>query len=845
MANNRLRILLSRVVDIKPGEEMISVLLFLYFFFIQAPYYVIKAQRNASYLEKVDVIYLPLVYFLVALLMGFVVNFHSRLQIKLSRYRLLISSLSFFFVNICLFWWLLGREWKWVPVAFWIWANIFAIVLVTQFWILVNDVFNPREAKRLIGFIGSGGLLGSIFGSLITGYLAKTSMGKHLLLIAAGMLFLGILIAYSIFALRGKRQPDEETEASAKKEKEGKPAKVGFRDAFSTVKQSTYLKLLAGIVTTTWVVSTLVDFQFNSVVDVKVQGGANLKAFFGFFNAGTMAFAFLFQLFMTSRIIRNLGIRLTLLVYPLIMLFCSGGIGALAFASIVPAILIKAGDKSLAYSLNQSVRELLYIPISPEQKYKAKIFIDMFVNRFAKGLAAIILVPIILLASREKVILPIGLRAISLVVIGLIGIWILINLRVSGEYTNTVKDKIKQKWERGDWLVSQKLDVDYTKLVFDTIESKDRSSVLYAMHLFDLIRQDKLTPEVKKLISYKSDEIRAASLGTLIEQGETGLGPRTEEELSEDVLKKEIQEIMELDVYQEVMKDYLQKTLEDRSAGSEIARMEAAKAIGLMDPHAPSAEKLDELLEDESAEVSRYAVLSAASLKRREDVPALIKKLHNVILREDTVAALQKYGEKITGALADYLHDKTENLEVRKAIASVLAGIGTQEAAELLSWELDAAAGELKDEIVDALDRIRTGNPGVRFSADVIKPRIIADVKLCCQNLVRHYDEEGQRGGSEIGRECEQRLSRSVWIIFKLLGLVYPHQDMAKAFQNLKAGTKDSVAYALELLDNVLEREIRDIVFPLVEDLPLEEKVKRCRSLLGNSSAGKNGLDHG
>ena len=68
--------------------------------------------------------------------------------------------------------------------------------------------------------------------------------------------------------------------------------------------------------------------------------------------------------------------------------------------------------------------------------------------------------------------------------------------------------------------------------------------------------------------------------------------------------------------------------------------------------------------------------------------------------------------------------------------------------------------------------------------------------------------------------------------IFKLLGLIYPQEDMQRAFQNLRTGTKDSVAYAIELIDNTLEKNIRDVILPIVEDLPVEQRVKRCKSLL-------------
>ncbi len=835
MAKSRLGSRLSRVIDIKPGEGLIAVSLFLYFFFITSPYYIIKSLRNASYLSRLGDEKLPLAYFLTAVLMGFIVNFHSRLQVRLPRSRLITSSLVFFFSNIVLFWWLFEQRWEWVPVVFWVWANIFAIVLVTQFWFLVNDVFNPREAKRMIGFIGSGAQLGAILGGMLAGTLAK-SRPDLLLPLAAGMLGLGALVVSGIF--RRQRKGGLEAGSEAKGEERG-TVKVGFRDAFQTTRQSRYLMILAGIMMVTLVVSTLIDWQFNSVVNHWVSGSNkedSLTSFFGYFNAGSMAFAFLFQLFLTSPLIRAFGIRLTLLLYPLILFLGAGGIGSAALVGLIPilpAILIKASDKGLAYSLNQSVRELLYIPISREQKYKSKIFIDMFLNRFAKGVGAVILMGLLFFVPRgtESGGGDWAIPAISLVVLALIAVWVFLNLRIGGEYANIVKSRIEKKYERGDRMVDQKLDVDYTKRVFDTLESKNRSSVLYAMNLFDLIRQDKLTPEVRKLISYKSDEVRAASLGGLFEQSETGLGPQVEDELSEDVLKKEVVEIMNLDVYQEAMKGYLDRIAEDRAPDSLTARMEAAKAIGFMEAGAPLVEKLDDLLEDESPEVGRYAIQSAASLKRRQDVPALVHMLRSVFLHEDAAEALRHFGPRIVGMMADYLADKSEDLELRASIVSVLAAIGTQEAADFLSWEMSGSE-DLADEVIDALDRIRNSDPRVQFSKETIMPRIFQEVQSYCLRLVEPSDvgeDEFETPGQR-----EKWMADSLWNVFKLLGLLYSREDMVKAYQNLKTGTKDSVAYALELLDNVLEKEIRDVILPLVEDLSPEEKLKRCRHLLAN-----------
>jgi len=524
------------------------------------------------------------------------------------------------------------------------------MVLGTQFWITVNDIFNPREAKRLIGFFGSGGILGGIVGGLTVGLLAKSKVSNHLLLIACGMLIACIFIVHSIFILHRKRQLISREAAKKDSEREKETHKAGLKVCFDTVRKNIYLKLLAGVVTVTLVVSTLIDFQFKGVVNINVSGKNNLIAFFGYFYPGLLIFSFFLQLLMTSKIIKRYGIRITLLVFPLILLLCSLGIAILPILFF--AIAIKGSDKSLSYSINQSVRELLYIPVSPELKYKAKIFIDMFLNRFAKGLGAVII--LILLSFRLGIF---SVRLVSVVSLLFILAWIILNLKVSKEYVSTVKQKLELKWDRADRVLAEKVDVDYTKLVFDTLESKNRSSVLYAMHLFDLIKQDKLTPEVKKLISYKSDEIRASSLGTLLDVEETTWLPETEDYISEVDLEKEIKEIMSLNVYQEVMKNYVGEVVLDESQEAETAKMEVAKAIGLMGQDSPLVQRLEDLLLDESPEVSRYAIESAAKLKRRDYVPAIIEKLENPVTREDASAALEKYGSRIIGTLGDYLAD--------------------------------------------------------------------------------------------------------------------------------------------------------------------------------------------
>ena len=893
MAKSRLYRILSRIIDIKPGEEIIASLLFLYFFFIMFPYYIIKPYRDAKYLYEMESKRLPFAYLLTAIFIGFFIHFYSKLQAKLKRKILIISFLIFFIVTCLISQYLFTGEtdYSWMPLFFWVWANTFIVVLGTQFWILVNDVFNPREAKRLIGFFGSGGLLGGIFGALLTGILGWKYPDK-LLLIASGLLVINVFIVNYIFIWQRKKNPSFDAGKKKDQAKGTKPTKVGFMDCFNTVRKNHYLTLLAVVVLLTFIVATFIDYQTKTVIEMKKPVLTEMTEFFGYFHAVLLVVPFFISILMTSKVIKRFGISLTLLLFPLALFLCSIGIGLVP--TLVFAYAIKISDKSISFSLNQFTRELLYIPVSPELKYKAKVFIDMFLNRFAKGIGALMLMVFLLpiftseeipetvntanvlqkprivekseIVGRSEVlenpdtakitdnqqeadelerrdIRELRVRIVSIFSILFILAWIFFNLKVSKEYTKTLQLKIKPKWDRADRLVAEKVDVDYTKLIFDTIESRDRSSVLYAMHVFDLIRQDKLTPEVKELISHKSEEVKVSALGGLFESGEIGLLPETDEIISEDVLEKEIGEIVSLDVYQEVMKSYVEKALKDETMESETAKMEVAKAIGLMESDSPLARKLEELLWDESPEVSKYALESAAKLRKKEYVPALVQKLSNPITREDASVALGKYGEKVVGALSDYLSDRDENIELRRGVASVLARIGAQDAGDFLTWELEEGHGEIDTELIDALDRIRSENPEVLFREDKIEAQILQEIKKYCKMVVGNFGTKLKRKKAEKSEDLPEDLNVSLMNIFKLFGLIYPRKDIMSAYQNMKVGTKDLVDYAIELLDNTLQKEMRDIVVPLLEDLSLEEKVKRCRSCLKNFSRSnkKNG----
>jgi len=341
----------------------------------------------------------------------------------------------------------------------------------------------------------------------------------------------------------------------------------------------------------------------------------------------------------------------------------------------------------------------------------------MFVCKFAKGIGAVFLLIALTLFHFTY-------TQISYLTFVFIAAWIGCNLLITKEYVNIVKRNLSIKWQEADEFLMDNVDIDTTKLVFDTIESKNRSSVLYAMNLFDLVKKDKMSSGMKKIISNKSSEIQASSMDSLFNKEGGLLFPELDDSLDDEILDTQITEIMEQDVYKELMKDHFKKVLNETSDTGEVHKMEAAKAIGMMRQDSSLTENLGQLLKDESPEVLHYALESAGKIKKRKFLHLVIQQLKNPRTQRIASQALIDYGPTITGTLQDYLSDPGEELGLRKEIPDILAKIGTQKAADSLTFEFKKKHKDVSSEVIEALFKLKSNHPQIYVRKEIILPEI-------------------------------------------------------------------------------------------------------------------------
>jgi ATP:ADP antiporter, AAA family len=851
LTDGRLERLLRGFGDVRGREARAALALSAYFFLITATFYVLKPLK-VSLLTGIRPAWWSYADLATALLIGLVVGLNARLLSRLPRRTYLTASLLFFVASLLVFWFvfdvlqssqvqtpvadssgilfllwaqtvLLEPGSRIIPVfVFSFWTDVFIAMAVTQFWIAVNDVIHPHQAKRLVGLFVTGGLVGGIAGSAIAflGTSLKIARLEDLLLVCPLLLALALVTVNVVYAERQK------IDATAGDARLAPASKVGTLESFRSVARNRYLKLLAAMLASAIVAGTLINYQFQTVVKSVYPNNANARtSYIAGFMLVILALSTVFHLLTTDRFLKTYGVRWAISLAPLVLVLGSAAAFVIPAALLLPwASAVRGADKGFDNTLSQSVRELLYIPVPQDVKYKAKMFIDMFVSKFATGLGAVLFLALRAVRNfdyREGQDLAM-VREIGFLSLAFLLAWLVLTRFVYREYPAVLKKPIRSRWDRGEEVIRKNVDEDLTLRIFNTIQSRERGTTLYLMNVFDLVRHNDLTPELKGLLGLKRDEIRARGMDALFDVGGTGFFPGLEEVLDDPAFRREIDLVFLLPVYQEIMS---QRLGEMAASPFEIDRVEVAKLIGRMVPNPPTLEALGRLLQDPSSEVSAYALESAAVHRHPGHVPLILALLGNPMIRAEAQATLAAYGPGLEALVAPTLRAADAPLEVRRAIPEVLARIGTQTAADILLGELARREGILEQALVDALYAIRLGRPEVSFPRKAVRPELLHLLRKACDLVLD--PPPGQT--IETKALLDIRLKR----IFDLMTLMHPPEDIVKAYQNILQGTVQSTDYSLEHLDMLLDRELKGLLLPLIDaGLTPEERAQRLRKAL-------------
>jgi AAA family ATP:ADP antiporter len=312
---------------------------------------------------------------------------------------------------------------------FYLLGDLYNTAMVVTFFAFLNDSVSHDSAKRLYGPIILGGVAGGVAGSTIVTIGAQPEHVPAWLLVC---IFNCIVILFNTyFASIGTHDDLRENYKAVKKSSQTRKIVVA-EDFFRNIVSSPYVVSIAVIVGSYEIVSELIDFQFSSTIE-RYSTTENVSHIFSRVYAGSNWISLFVQLFLTTIILTKYGIKAGLLILPY-GIFASTFIVAF-FPQVVTVSMLYIIDNGLSYSINQSAKEILYVPAGHEIKYSAKAFIDMFIQRLGKVIAIMFLLIFSTIFSDTNFI-----RWISVFTIVLVLFWIRRAKHAAAIFQNVTKN---------------------------------------------------------------------------------------------------------------------------------------------------------------------------------------------------------------------------------------------------------------------------------------------------------------------------------------------------------------------------------------------------------------------
>ena len=422
--------------DVKPGEGVTALLLSLNIFLILMAYYVLKPVREALILGGGSAELKTYMSAAQVAVLAVVVPYYGRLVERMDRRRL-INVVTLFFVGCLLVFYVLGQMRVPLGMVFFLWIGIFNLMIVAQFWSFANDVYTKDQGERLFAIVGFGASLGAVFGSRFASRFIERLGVYELMLVGAALLVAEMLLTNHIDRREtehggGRHKVDPaKTAASA-----AAPAKQeGQLSPFAMVFKTRYLLLMAFMLLFLNTVNTTGEYILGSIVReaaVEQAGPGNAEgvetaigSFYATYFSYVNILGLLLQLFVVSRVVKYLGVPVGVMIMPVLSLTAYG---IITFIPLLRAVLAaKVVENSTDYSINNTIRNMLFLPCTREQKYSAKQAIDSFFVRMGDVLSALI----VFLGSSVFTLHPRGFAAINAM---MVAVWLFLAWRIGQQY---------------------------------------------------------------------------------------------------------------------------------------------------------------------------------------------------------------------------------------------------------------------------------------------------------------------------------------------------------------------------------------------------------------------------
>ncbi len=811
-----------KIFHIKPEERSPIIILMLMFFCIVGSSITGSSARDTFFLTQFDKSLLPLMFAAVAAFMVGAIMVYNRLASELDLVKVIILSSSLFCFTLVFI--RLNLNGIVIPI-FYAWTDVIISITIFQFWLLANEIFDARQAKRLFSLIGIGGSIAGISAGYLIRPFVKNYGADDLLIPTIVMIAMIAVFANFLDPYRSNKQF---------KKSNNKPA--SNKTIFDP-----YLKSILVMVCSATVCSRIIEYQFKITAVNSYESSTELAAFFGgyymFLNATTLVM----QLFLTVYVLTRFGILGGLIFLPIGL--AMGSLSFLMLTNLSSIFLARLFDQAFKFSIQSASSEILWTPVPKQKARRAKPLIYSSIKSVAEGVVGIFIYIIIItkLLPSDKI------YFLSAPVVLITILWLINNFRIKKRYISTLEDAINHRHLNLENIQIDETDSHIIKTIDTALNDDDINKQLFAIELIKNLPLNNWHKTLNKLVIHGDFDVQKRVLILACEKNSLIDNKKIKKLSKGDNQIAALAIMLISDNKIEILIDRLINNLDHDNA-----HIKAASAVRILRVH-PDNKKAKKVLNDfldikdkgttalalDYLKTSRdllprkilYDLLSHPSIqisisalrvaKNRLDnyyLPAIISNLDNVKIAQNTRSVLKQYNEvDVITTLENQLKINSSNMSLSKGIVRCLGEYPTERSIIIIKSLLNQKNYDLSIVCSEALIKIAKKQIAQKY----FERPFLNEIKILSNQYFRLHCFKmliNDRKGSELIVDqliSEQR--KLLQIILKLVTLQIPNSPVDSHIKHIIDNNDADLPYILEFFDTSFGKDIRDILMPIID----------------------------
>lgn len=831
MASRALTVVQS-TLNIREGEGQRVALMVLFSAATGANYVVGNTVASALFLSQLPESATPFLYILPPLPTVIVLLLYSQLAARLRLDHLVIGSSSAFVAVSLLFRLLLdtpiGSSFALLASIF-IAMNLMSVLLVMQFWTVAGQIFNPREAKRLFGLIAVGDTMAGALAGLTLGPLAANLGVNNLMFVIA----LTLIIAAGCVRVLGA---DGNLANQDTRQQKVRPS---FKQDIISIRRIPLLVGIAGLTVLLAMLISTSSYQFFLALQTSFRGQEErIVAFLGRYALYTGIGAFVMQSYVTNVVMRRLGLFTALLFFPLgiivgsFLVFITGG-------TLLSLAIVRAVNPVVRDTINEASLNLLYLPVPAQLRQRAKEVFEI-IYTLSAGLFGVTFLISQFIPAWNFIYWSYPLLVFAL-------LWIFIVWWTRKQYQLALSESVKRRVLNLEGSTVDIRDEGTIKVLKAALEHPDELQVIQALTLIANAKEVDWDSHLEPLLMHPSGQVRVLALAHLGRPGNVAYSDQVAlcfEDPDDETKAAAIEAFCAIQGNRGIafVREFLQASnprvkgativgliryggldgilqaatdLKDMLASDEATmRREAALVLGRLGVQT-FYEPLIRFFDDPDIDVRLSAIRAAGELQSPELIEHLLEQLHEDACAGAAAEALGHYGEVAFEPLRNTLLNATDS-EVRARIPAIMQHLATLDVAEVLLEHLEEPDSGVRFAVLQALNRLHAMGVDFAINDQAFDEAIFVELR----EAYRFYALRAELGDMGTNPLLDDALkgyqNLALERLFFLLDIKYPEFKLEPVRQNIEAGAANR-AIAIELLDNVLERDERDRLLPLLE----------------------------